>query len=101
MVFMQVKSAGNHRNFKQQALNSSSSRSGVGPVSLDRTERAFRLNAPVHAKQCAVNAVQVFDDFFVNAAQFLVQSHNAVPGAFTAFRFQGTVRAVFALPYHD
>ena len=61
MVFMQVESAGNHRNFKQQALNSSSARSGVGPVPLDRAERAFRLNAPVHAKQCAVNAVQVFN----------------------------------------
>ena len=68
MVFMHVESAGNHRNFKQQALNSSSSRSGVGSVPLDRAERAFRLNTPVHAKQCAVNAVQVFDDFFVYAA---------------------------------
>ena len=95
---MQIKSAGNHRNFKQQALNASSSRSGVRPVPLDRAERAFRLNAPVHAKQCAVNAVQVFDDFFVNAAQFLVQSYDSVSGAFTAFRFQRTVRAVFALP---
>ena len=65
---MQVESAGNHRNFKQQALNSSSSRSGVGSVPLDRAERALRLNAPVHAQQRAVNAVQVFDDFFVNTA---------------------------------
>ena len=41
MVFMQVKSAGNHRNFKQQPLNSSSSRSGIGSVPLNRAERAF------------------------------------------------------------
>ena len=68
MVFMQVKSAGNHRNFEQQALNSSSSRSGVCSVPLDRAERAFRLNAPVHAQQRAVNAVQVFDNLFMNAA---------------------------------
>ena len=57
MVFMQVESTGNHRNFKQQALNSSSSRSGVGPVPLDRAERAFRLNAHVHAKQRTAGAV--------------------------------------------
>ena len=68
MVFMQVESTGNHRNFKQQALNPSSARSGVGSVPLDRAERAFRLNTPVHAKQRAVNAVQVFDDFFMNTA---------------------------------
>ena len=68
MVFMHVESAGNHRNFKQQALNSSSSRSGVGSVPLDRAERALRLDAPVHAQQRAVNVVQIFDDFLMHTA---------------------------------
>ena len=55
------------------------------------------MNAAVHAKQRAVNAVKIAQNFAVKPRQFLVQADNSVALAFAAFFLVRTPAAVLAL----
>ena len=82
---MKIKAAGNHRNFKKKSVMSSSTGSGVGSIPLNRSKSPFRLYASVHTEQRTVNTVKIFQNFFMNDGQFLVQPNDPISLTFTAF----------------
>ena len=94
---MEVKTAGNESSFQKQALQATSVGSGIRAVPLDTSEGTLGLDGAVHAQQGAVDAVEVVENFLVEAGKLLIEADGAVALSFGAFILVWTARAIFAL----
>ena len=97
MVFVQVKTAGNQADLQNYVFYSSSAQAFVTSIPLDPTKCPLRLDASVHPQQCAMNAVQVLQNLFVELGQLFVDPHDTVFNALVALLPVRTSFAVFTL----
>ena len=57
MEFVKVKTATNHTDFQKQAFQASSAGAYIRMVPFDHAERTLGLDASIHAKKSALDAV--------------------------------------------
>ncbi len=72
---VQIKTAANQPNFKNQSFYASSAHSGIRPVPLNCAVCAFGLNASVHTQQGVVNTVEIVQYILMKLCKLLVQTN--------------------------
>lgn len=99
MVLVQVKTTAYQGNLQNCLIYAPPSEPFVPSVGFYFPVGPLGLYGTIHAEQCAMNAVQVIENLFVERSQFIVQTNDSVMLAFVAFGSVWAAAAIFALVY--
>src|SRR5574344_31589 len=97
MVLVQVKTAAYQGNFQNCLVYASPSEPFVSPVGFYFPIGSLGLYGTIHAEQCTMNTVPVFENLFVERSQFIVQPNNTVRLPLVTFGSVRTAAAIFTL----
>ena len=97
MVLVQVKTTAYQGNLQNCLVYAPPSEPFVSSVGFYFPVGSLGLYGTIHAEQCTMNTVQVFENLFVERSQFIVQPNNTVRLTLVAFRSVWAAAAIFAL----
>ena len=97
MVLVQVKTAAYQGNLQNCLVYAPPSEPFVSSVGFYFPVGSLGLYGTIHAEQCTMNTVQVFENLFVERSQFIVQPNNTVRLTLVAFGSVWAAAAIFAL----